>query len=79
MQTRNIPQTAVMVVTKKGLNYMGNTGSTHNTARTWQTVQTFLAANKSATRAQLFTHLQAQHNHGCFVAYALSSGWLAAK
>jgi len=68
-----------MVVTKKGAAYQGNAGSTHNTARTWQTVQAFLAANPKATRAQLFTHLQTTHNHGCFVAYALSRQWLAAK
>ena len=79
MQTRTIPATAIMVVTKKGANYVGNAGSTHNTAATWQLVQAHLAANKSCTRAQLFTLLQGKRNHGCFVAYALSRQWLAAK
>ena len=79
MQTRNIPATAIVSVTSKGAKYSGNAGSTHNTAATWALVQAHLKANPKCTRGQLFKLLQAERNHGCFVAYALSSGWLAAK
>jgi hypothetical protein len=65
-----------MAVTAKGLNYSGNAGSTHNTAATWAFVQAHLAANKGCTKQQLFVAVQAKYNHGCFINYALRSGWL---
>lgn len=84
MQTKNIPATAIMVVTKKGAAYTGNSGSMHNTARTWVWVQAHLAKNPTTTRGQLFTTLQNTNgklpfSHPCFVRYALGAGWLAAK
>lgn len=79
INTKAIPANAVLQVTPKGALYTGNTGSMHNTALTWASVQAHLKANPNTTRAQLFTHLQSTRNHACFVAYALGRGWLAPK
>ena len=79
VNTKAIPANAVMVVTKSGAAYKGNPNSTHNTAATWQLVQKHLKANPKTTRSQLFTLLQSERNHACFVQYALGNGWLGVK
>ena len=79
INTKVIKPTAIIGVTALGVLYKGSKNSTHNTAQTWEVVNTYLKANPKCTRAQLFTHLQVERNHACFVTYALGRGWLAAK
>ena len=79
INTKAIPATAIVSVSKSGAAYKGSANSTHNTAATWELVQQHIKANPKCTRAQLFTLLQTERNHACFVAYALGRGWLSAK
>ncbi len=72
MQTAT-PQ--VLQITKAGLRYNPQP-SAKNNQRTWQLIQTTLAAGPT-TAAQLTDVVSKAHNHGCMVKYAIRSGWLA--
>jgi len=78
METKSVKTTDVMAVTAKGHKYVGSEKSTHNTAATWELTKKFLA-NGKRTRGELFSYLQKERNHACFVTYALSRGWIAVK
>ena len=74
ISTKGIAGTALITIAP-GTKYTGNTGTRHNTARSFAALKQFLASGPQ-TRNACNSMLKNAYGHGCFVAHLLGTGVL---